>query len=115
MRIVVWNARMGLNRKQSALAELKPDVAVRPECAADFSAPPGHWAWAGSNRRQGIGVLSYGDYRVALDASYDPRLPWAAPIAVSGPLAFFLLAVWAPDRIASQFTRRWRPTAAPYR
>jgi exodeoxyribonuclease III len=96
VRIVVWNARMGLLRKKAALSELRPDLAVIPECAMDIGAPAGHWIWVGLNRRQGLGVLSYGDYRVSLDGSYDPKLTWAAPIAVTGPHTFFLLAIWAP-------------------
>jgi len=35
MRIVVWNCRMGFDKKRDVLYALKPDVAVIPECSQD--------------------------------------------------------------------------------
>ncbi len=97
MRIVVWNAHMAFARKQGALLELRPDVAVIPECASEIGASPERWAWVGLDRHKGLGVVSYGDYKVSLDRDHDddPKLRWAAPIAVTGRQTFFLLAIWA--------------------
>ncbi len=86
---------MAFARKQDALLELRPDVAVIPECASDIGAQTGCWTWVGLNGHQGLGVVSYGDYRVSLDHAYDPNLHWAAPITVTGRHSFFLLAIWA--------------------
>jgi hypothetical protein len=95
VRIVVWNAHQAFGRKQGALRELRPDVAVIPECASDIGAPADHWNWVGENRQKGLGVVSYGDYRAALDGPYDPAIHFAAPITITGPHPFFLLAIWA--------------------
>jgi len=93
MRIVVWNAHQALDRKQDALNWLRPDIAVIPECANDIEAPEGCFQWVGNNHSKGLGVLSYGDYRLrALES--DPDVKWAIPISVTGPHAFFLLALW---------------------
>ena len=95
MRIVVWNAYMSFGgRKQTALAELGPDIAVIPECGSLVDVPAGCSAWVGSNRHKGLAVLSYGDYRVSLDSKHDASIQWAAPITVTGPHSFFLLAIW---------------------
>jgi exodeoxyribonuclease III len=93
MRIVVWNAHQALYRKQYALNRLRPDIAVIPECADDIEAPEGCFVWVGKNHSKGLGVLSYGEYRLTRLA-YDPRVKWAIPISVTGPHVFFLLALW---------------------
>jgi len=93
MRIVVWNAHQALDRKQDALNRLRPDIAVIPECADDIEAPDGSFLWVGKNHSKGLGVLSYGDYRLSRIGN-DPQVRWAIPISVTGPHAFFLLALW---------------------
>lgn len=97
MRIVVWNvARRGFAGKQSLLRRLEPDIAVISECESEIGAPPGCWAWVGSDRHQGLGVASYGDYKVSIEHhDDDEKGRWAAPVAITGPNAFFLLAIWA--------------------
>jgi exodeoxyribonuclease-3 len=86
---------MAFARKQSFLMQLEPDLAVIPESGRDLDAPAGHWAWGGSDRNQGIGVVSYGDYHVALHPKHDSKLGSAIAVAVTGPHEFFLLAIWA--------------------
>lgn len=85
---------MALHRKMDALLSLHPDIAIIPECAAQADSPEGCSVWVGSIRFKGLAVLSFGDYRVALDESYDPSIQWAAPVRVTGPNDFFLLAIW---------------------
>lgn len=63
MRLVVWNAAMGLHDKLPVLID-RPDVAVISECANEQvltgrmrPAPP-PWTsmlWAGSSRHKGLG------------------------------------------------------------
>ncbi len=116
-RIVVWNANMALHRKLGALAALKPDVAIVPESAdpATLESSPlaRSTAWVGSRPAKGLAVLGYNDTGVALRAEYDERLEWVAPIDVSGPLPFALLAVWAFHHRAGQFHPLEPRTAQP--
>lgn len=83
MRIVVWNSNMALGRKFAAVAALRPDIAVISECGEGFSVPEGvSFVWAGKNVHKGIGVFGFGDFSVALDPSYDPRIQWVVPSAL---------------------------------
>ena len=76
--------------------DCRPDIAVIAERRRDIEANAGCSVWVGAdaNTTKGLGVLSFGDYRVALHRAYDPTITWAAPILVTGPHQFFLLAIW---------------------
>ncbi len=101
MRIVVWNCRMALARKRELLYQLKPDIAVLPECSRDamlLCQREGYdTRWWGDNKSKGLGVLAAPPW--SLDAPPQsrpkPRQKWIAPVEVRGPLKFLLLAVWA--------------------
>lgn len=101
MRLVTWNCQGAFGRKQAAVLAFRPDVLIVPESERDFSqsnsvdtpAFRSH-AWAGENRRKGLGVFSYGDYSVKLHETYEPRHRWVVPLAVEGPYQFTLFAVW---------------------
>ena len=102
MRLVAWNCNMALHRKVDALMALRPDVAVISECAtpdrlAERSATD--WleaepVWIGDNPTQGLGVFTFNGLRATLAADYTGRLRYIAPVHVSGPAHFSLLAVW---------------------
>lgn len=101
LRIVAWNCNWKLHAKFPALAGLKPDIAIVRECAGEqtlrSAAPlfyPEAGVWAGDENR-GIGVFGYGGYEVELDPCYDRSLMHIAPVRVSGPSEFHLLAVHA--------------------
>ena len=104
MRIVVWNCNMALHRKLAALLQLRPDVAVIPECA-DVKAVrqktpllvPESALWAGRNPHKGLAVFEFGDYSVELDDSYHPENKIIAPVRVAGPVSFNLLAIWSDN------------------
>jgi exodeoxyribonuclease III len=115
VRIVVWNCRMALAKKRDLLYQLRPDIAVIPECSRDsmkvcnedgFDA-----RWWGANKHKGLGVLAAKPYsledrtavRVLAGGSPKPRSSrsrpptqkWIAPVQVRGPRDFLLLSVWA--------------------
>ena len=75
---------------------MRPDIAVVAERRRDIEAPAGCSVWVGeeANKNKGLAVLSFGDYRVTRHPAYDPAIRWAAPILVTGPQRFFLLAIW---------------------
>jgi exodeoxyribonuclease III len=104
MRIVAWNANMGVHRKFAHLTEeLAPDIAVIPECATPeilmrkglLGLEPSRAIWIGRNPNKGLAVFSFNQYEVQLAPCIDRSLEWVAPVEVKGPVGFRLLAVWA--------------------
>jgi len=111
MRIVVWNCRMALARKRELLYQLRPDIAVIPECSRDsmrLCQEDGFDAcWWGENKHKGLGVLAGKPYRLDQECrpgrssgqssprQIRPRQRWIAPVRVVGPRNFLLLSVWA--------------------
>jgi exodeoxyribonuclease III len=102
MRLVAWNCNGGFHRKSAALAALAPDVAVICECAdpeiVACKAPlfaPTDALWMGDNPQRGLGVFSFGGYRLSRARRYDPSIPYALPVRVKGAATFNLLAMWA--------------------
>jgi len=105
MRIVAWNCNMALHRKADALLRLKPDIAIVSECAQPdvmCSRAPVDWleadpVWIGNNPNKGLGVFTFNGYSAALDDSYYHTLKYIAPVRITGPASFNLLAVWAQN------------------
>lgn len=102
LRIVAWNCAMAFHRKSSTLQALQPDIAVVPECAnlealSTKREPfePAKAVWVGERPAKGLAVFSFGHWKLELDRAYDPAFKIIAPIRVTGPFSFNLLAVWS--------------------
>ena len=102
MRLVSWNCGGGFHRKFSALRALAPDVAIVQECAdLDTLArktpgfAPADALWRGGNPHRGLGVFSFGRYRLKCADRDDPAITYSLPARVAGPCSFNLLALWA--------------------
>jgi exodeoxyribonuclease-3 len=102
MRILVWNINMAVHRKVALLRQLNPDIAIIPECAApevirakqpEFSFTDAQWQERSPHK--GLGVFSFGAFRLTRSAAFDPRFAVVLPIEVTGRTRFNLLAVWA--------------------
>jgi exonuclease III len=95
VRIVTWNCCRGpLATKLAALETLLPDIAVLQECPRPATQSP-QFLWFGDNPRHGVGVLAFGGFRLRRLPRRDGTPKHIAPVAVSGPMQFALLAVWA--------------------
>jgi len=102
MRIVSWNCGSGFHRKLAALSALDPDVAVVQECAdletlarkAPEFAPTSAF-WTGDNPHRGLGVFSFGPYRLVRRGTDDASITYALRVRVVGPQAFNLVALWS--------------------
>jgi len=93
MRLVTWNCCSSLAKKFEKLIELKPDVAIVPECEKELSGLPegASYLWLGHNPRKGLGVISFrGD--IEIDQSLSSTWTYFLPINAGG---FKVLAVWA--------------------
>ncbi len=99
---------MALHRKMGALLQLRPDIAVVPECAdpatlqsrgldpfADDAC-----VWMGENRHKGIGVFAFNGYRLIPHQPIHPTLRYVLPVKVTGRDTLNLLAVWAQNASA---------------
>ena len=95
---------MALHTKFHMLEALEPDIAIVPEAATtarlmregvdSFTSA----AWIGRNDNKGLLALSFGDWKLRrLSAEWDQRLEWVMPLAVTGPAAFNLLAMWSQN------------------
>jgi endonuclease/exonuclease/phosphatase family metal-dependent hydrolase len=108
MRILVWNINMAAHKKIALLRRLRPDIAILPECAAPeiiCEKYPGFRftdaSWQERSRHKGLGVFSFGAFRLTRSAAFDPRFDVFLPIEVTGSTCFHLLAVWALNFRAS--------------
>ncbi len=120
MRLVTWNCNMALHRKFAALRRLEPDIAVICECAAParlrarggLDGLPGDPVWIGRNPNKGLAVFAFNGFSARLADPFHPTLRYVAPVLISGPSEFNLLAVWAQNASAG-LTRKHQ--AGPFR
>lgn len=115
MRLVTWNCCRGPLEKKAALLEsLSPDIAVLQECARPASESES-CLWFGHNPRQGIAVVAREPYRLRR-IEPRPRVPrYIVPIAVTGPVAFTILAVWSKGGQAYSYVEAVIRAARMYR
>lgn len=114
LRLVVWNCAGALHRKFDRLLALAPDVAVVPECATPDilrrkggALPFDDCDWEGSNPNKGLGVFTFGPWRLRRHASWRREHHVFLPLELrSGARPVNLLATWA-------FNHRVPPEIAP--
>jgi exodeoxyribonuclease-3 len=96
---------MALHRKFDPVLRLRPDVAIICECAepqrlavhGNFGGASGNPVWIGDNRNKGLAVFTFNGYRARLADTFYPTLRHVAPIHITGPAQYNLLAVWAQN------------------
>lgn len=111
MKIITWNCNMAFRRKAGLLAIHQPDIVVIQECEnpdrlkfAEDVPKPTDIVWSGDNVHKGVGVFSYGDYRLKIHKTYNREFKTVIPIEVTGNDADFLLfAVWANNPLDKKF------------
>lgn len=102
MRVVLWNCKGGLQRKDKVdyLLGFRPDIAVIPEIRETHvqALGPQDFVWVTNHPAgrspKGLGVLCFGDYRIQM-LPRDEEMEIYLPLKVqNGSLSFNLLAVW---------------------
>jgi hypothetical protein len=91
---------MAFRKKVDLLLQYRPDLLIIPECEHSdkiiFPKPPTSAVWFGNNQHKGLGVFSFGDYKLKLLPCHEPSFKTILPIAVSGEnIDFMLFAIWA--------------------
>src|SRR5438105_2214166 len=108
LRLVAWNCNRGLAAKFKSLQALRPSVAVVSECGGTAEGvrlsedDPESSIWFGADGKNGVGVIAFDRWQVKLACEPDPRIQWALPVRVTGPVEFSLLAVWAMHKRATE-------------
>ena len=94
---------MAFRKKADFILKYQPDILIIPECEHpdklkfnDDVVKPTSFLWYGTNQNKGLGVFSYGKYKLKLLKEHNPELKIILPISVTGgSVDFTLLAVWA--------------------
>jgi hypothetical protein len=111
---------MRLHDKVGALLDLRPDIAVLPECACPEAllrrSPeilPSSLAWTGPNPAKGLAVLAFGAWSVSVEPGHNGKAATAMPLRIAGPHVLRLLAVRAlPPWARRQWDRVPEPLPA---
>jgi len=94
---------MAFRIKASFILKHQPDILIVQECenpeklkfqGGPFE--PADMLWFGKNPNKGLGIFSYGKFRLKLIETYNPEIRMVIPIAVNGGgYRFTLYAIWA--------------------
>ena len=106
MKIITWNCQGAFRKKADVILLDTPDILIIQECnypdflkigtdmqtASDF-------LWFGDCNSKGMGIFSFGKYKLRLLQEYDSNIKFIAPISVyGGDIDFILFAIWANNR-----------------
>jgi len=110
---------MAFRKKADIILLHSPDVLVVPECEHPDklkfgvdTQKPSSVLWFGANRHKGLGIFSYGDYKLKLIRDHNEELKTIVPITITNKKkTFTLLAVWANnpgDPDGTYITQVWK-------
>lgn len=94
---------MAFRKKAEAIIKHKADILVISECEhpdkikfPSGSQAPVDQLWIGDNLNKGLGIFSFGKYRLKTHHSYNPTIKLIAPVMVTGgDIDLTLFAIWA--------------------
>jgi exonuclease III len=106
MKIITWNANMAFRKKAHLLMRYDPDIVVIPECenVEKLKFPsteiiPNDIIWHGNNVNKGLGILSFGKFRLKLMDEHNHSFRTILPIKVTGgEKEFTLFGIWANNQ-----------------
>jgi exonuclease III len=119
MKLITWNCNMAFRKKAHLLLAYQPDILVIPECEhpsrllfSDDTLLPTDAIWVGDNQHKGLGIFSFGKYKLKKIRNHNPELKTIVPVAVSGgTVPFTLFAIWAnnpADPDGQYVTQVWK-------
>ncbi|MGZ3765003.1 MAG: endonuclease/exonuclease/phosphatase family protein [Mucilaginibacter sp.] len=103
MKIITWNCNMAFRKKAELILQHRPDILIIPECEHPdklkfpaLTTQANDIVWHGDNQNKGLGVFSYGGYKLQRLPIHNPDFKTIIPISVTGgAVDFTLLAIWA--------------------
>jgi exonuclease III len=110
---------MAFRKKATFILAEKPDILIIPECEhpdkLNFNQDglaPSDYVWYGTNSNKGLGVFSYGDYKLELLEIHNPEIKTVLPLKVTGgKVDFTLFAIWAnnpQDKQGAYIEQVWK-------
>lgn len=110
---------MAFRKKAEVILKYKPDILVVPECEHPDKLKykngipcPTEALWFGSNLHKGLGIFSYGDFKLELINGYNPDFKLVIPISATNKKhTVTLYAIWAhnpADREGRYITQVWK-------
>ena len=82
---------MAYRKKAHIILAQKPDILIVPECEHPSKLKFGNdipiqsdSMWYGVNQNKGLGIFSFGDYKLQLLVIHNPEIKTILPIAVTG-------------------------------
>jgi len=119
MKIITWNCNMAFRKKAEFILHYKPDILIVPECEhidkLTFNAnteKPTDMLWFGTNENKGLGIFSYGNFKLKKLKNHNRDLKMIIPVSVTGgQFDFTLYAIWAnnPDDPDGQYVEQvWK-------
>lgn len=119
LKVITWNCNMAFRKKAHLLLPFQPDILIIQECEhidkigfSDGFFRLTDARWFGTNPNKGLGIFSFGKYRLKLRRTHNPDLKLIVPFLVSGGESDLdLYAIWAnnPDDPDGQYVEQvWK-------
>ena len=116
MKIITWNCNMAFRKKADLIMAHQPDLLVVPECEhpdkIKFASQPSDTHWFGTNQNKGLGIFSFGGFKLQLMEEYNPEFKMIIPIRVKRKrFTLILYAIWAnnpSDPDGQYVTQIWK-------
>lgn len=94
---------MAFRKKAAYILAEDPDILIVPECEnldrltfGKNSKQPTSSVWYGNNPHKGIGVFSFGDYKIKLLENHNPAFKYILPLSIFNDKSdFTVFAIWA--------------------
>ena len=119
MKVITWNCNMAFRKKAETILDYKPDILVIQECEHPDKLVFGPGikkysdaCWFGTNQHKGLGIFSFGKYRITQSGEHHAAIKMVVPLSVTGgEFDFTLFAIWAnnPDDPDGQYVEQvWK-------
>ena len=103
MKIITWNCNMAFRKKAEFILADQPDILIVPECEnteklsfGPYSKQPTDSFWYGDNPNKGIGIFSFGDFKIKLLEIHNPEFKFVLPLSVyNDKINLTVFAIWS--------------------
>lgn len=103
MKITTWNCNMAFRKKAEFILKEQPDILIVPECENQerlifgiATKQPNDIFWYGKNPNKGIGIFSYGDFKIKLLDIHNPDFKYVLPLSIyNSKISLTVFAIWS--------------------